>query len=86
MFATITAQGQLTIPAKFRKHLGLTIPVKVRIREEKTKLIIEKVSDIFSAKGMFADKALTGMPIDKVIALEESNAYTALQKKYTSHA
>ena len=81
-FATITAQGQLTIPAAFRKRLGIKIPAKVIVREEGQTIVVEPVRDIFSSKGMFSAHALK-IPLQKVIEREESEGMSVLRKKYT---
>lgn len=84
VFATITGQGQLTIPAKFRRRLGFTVPTKVVIREEENRLVIEGVPDIFSGKGMFANRAMKGMSMEKIIEREEKAGYEFAKKKYAS--
>lgn len=50
---SITSQGQISIPAKLRKKLGLDKQKKALISEEKGKLIIEPVKDFLELKGAF---------------------------------
>ena len=49
--ASITSQGQVSIPAKLRKKLELDKRKKVFITEEKGKIIMEPVKDILELGG-----------------------------------
>ena len=55
-FVTITSQGQITIPAKMRRELGLDKLRKAIVRRENTTIIIESTSDFFSLKGSVKKK------------------------------
>lgn len=48
---SITSQGQISIPAKLRRKLGLEKNKKALVNEEEGKLIIEPVKDLLSLKG-----------------------------------
>ena len=48
---SITSQGQISIPAKFRKELGLDKKRKAIVRKEGKSLIVEPVRDFFDLKG-----------------------------------
>lgn len=48
---SITSQGQISIPIKFRRELGLDKKRKALISEEKGKLIIEPVKDFLELGG-----------------------------------
>ena len=48
---TITSQGQISIPAKFRRELGLEKTKKALITKESGRLIIEPVKDLLDLAG-----------------------------------
>lgn len=48
---SITSQGQISIPASFRKKLGLSKNTKAFITEREGKLIIEPVKDFLQMRG-----------------------------------
>ncbi len=52
--ATVTSQGQVTIPAPIRKNLGINGSVNFII--EKGRVFIEPVPDIFALRGIFKTK------------------------------
>ena len=68
---SITSQGQISVPAKLRRELGLDKKKKAVVRREKDKIIIEPVEDLLSLKGILHYKAKKGMSIDKIIEIEE---------------
>ncbi len=71
-FVSITSQGQVTIPAKFRKQLGLKKKQKAVMTVEKDALVIKPTVDIMSLAGIFKDRAIKGKGIDEIIKLEEA--------------
>lgn len=48
---SITSQGQISIPARFRKELGLNKGKKALVSLEDKKLIIEPVKDFLELRG-----------------------------------
>lgn len=48
---SITSQGQISIPAKLRRKLGLDKHKKALVSEEKGKLIVEPVKDLLELRG-----------------------------------
>lgn len=48
---TITSQGQISIPAKLRRKLGLEKNRKAIVTEEEGKIVIEPVKDLLELKG-----------------------------------
>lgn len=53
---SITSQGQISIPAKLRRKLGLDKNKKAFVSEEKGKLIVEPVKDLLELKGSLKTK------------------------------
>lgn len=68
---SITAQGQISIPAKLRQELELYTRQKALVKREGQKLIIEKIPDILSLRGSLQYKAIKGKSIKEIIALED---------------
>lgn len=81
-FVTLTRQGQITIPAKFRRALGFEKQKKLFLIMEKDRLVIEPPSDIFALEGIFADKAIKGKPIQEIIRMEHEAAAEAAAEDY----
>lgn len=48
---SITSQGQISIPAKFRRELGLNSGKKAMVSTEGNKIIIEPVKDFLELRG-----------------------------------
>lgn len=48
---SITSQGQISIPAKFRRELGLNNGKKALVSVEDKKLIVEPVKDFLELRG-----------------------------------
>lgn len=53
---TITSQGQITIPAKIRRQLGLDKTKKAQVVEQDGKLVIEPVKDLLELGGSITSK------------------------------
>lgn len=53
---TITSQGQITIPAKIRRQLGLDKTKKAQVAEQDGKLVIEPVKDLLELGGSIKSK------------------------------
>lgn len=78
---SITSQGQVTIPAKIRRYLGLEKYKKASIRAESGKVIIEPLPDLLGLGGSLKQKALKNKSISEIIKLEEKAIVKALSKK-----
>lgn len=55
----ITSQGQISIPAKIRRQLGLNKTMRVVVSSQGGKVIIEPVKDILELAGSFKTKIKT---------------------------
>lgn len=53
---TITSQGQISIPAKFRHELGLDKTKKALVSMEDKKIIIEPTRNFLELEGAFKTK------------------------------
>ncbi len=53
---SITSQGQISIPIRFRRELSLDKQKKAAISKEGNKLVIEPVDDFLSLAGIFKTK------------------------------
>lgn len=61
---SITSQGQISIPARLRRQLGLENGQKALISVEKEKLIVEPIEDFSVLKGVF--KSNKKIPYKKI--------------------
>ena len=68
---SITSQGQITIPAVFRRMLGLDQYQKAIVRTEDNKIVVEPIPDLMSIAGALQNKAIKNKRIDEVIKIEE---------------
>lgn len=75
---SITSQGQMSIPIKLRRALGLHNYKKALVRKEKNRIIIEPLENILSLGGSLQRKALKKKNIQKIRRLEKE----AAQKGY----
>lgn len=64
--ATITSQGQISIPASIRRKFILDKVKKVTIEADNEKIIIKPESDILKLRGIF--KAKKKIPFKKIRA------------------
>jgi len=48
---SITSQGQISIPAKVQRQLGLTRPGKAIVTVEEGKIVVEPLKDFLELKG-----------------------------------
>jgi len=53
---SITSQGQISIPAKLRKQLGLEKTKKAIVSEQGGKIVVEPVKDFLDLEGAFSTK------------------------------
>ncbi len=61
---SITSQGQISIPAKFRRELGLDKKRKALVSMKEDQIIVEPVEDILDLKGIF--KTNKQIPFKKI--------------------
>lgn len=80
--ATVTSQGQITIPAKFRKILNLNKRGKVFVSLDNERILLEPVSDFMALGGSLHKYAKKNMPIEKIMELEEKAWEDAVVEKY----
>ncbi len=66
MKAIVAERGQVTIPKKFRERLGITPRTVLEFREEKGRLIVEKVSQTDPVSQVIGCLKLT-KPTDKLL-------------------
>lgn len=69
-YVTITTQGQITIPAKFRKILGLKTSTKASVKLVKDKMIIRPAKDLMELDSIIHEKKLKYTP-DKIRKIEK---------------
>ncbi len=60
---TITSQGQISIPIKLRRKLGLDKNKKALIREENGELVMKPVKDFLELGGSLKEYAKGGKPL-----------------------
>ncbi|MDP1760348.1 MAG: AbrB/MazE/SpoVT family DNA-binding domain-containing protein [Candidatus Woesebacteria bacterium] len=79
---SITSQGQITIPASFRKQLGLDKYLKALVKIEGERIIVEPVPDLLSLAGILHHKAIKGKNIGQIIKMEEDSIAGESANKY----
>lgn len=80
---SITSQGQITIPASFRKQLGLDKYPKALVKIKDEQIIIEPIPDFLTLAGKLHHKAIKGKNINQIMKLEEEALAEAIVKKYS---
>ena len=68
---SITSQGQISIPAKLRRKLGLEKPGKAIVTEKNGEIILRPVKDFLEMGGSLAHKAIQNKSIEQILKLEE---------------
>ena len=71
-FITITSQGQITIPAKMRRELGLDTAKKAIVRKEKNRIIIEPEGDIMKLAGALKHRAFKNKSVQETMKIEKA--------------
>lgn len=79
---SITSQGQISIPAKIRRDLGLKKTSKALVRVENKKMVVEPIGDLLELKGSLKTnkKTLTSTEIHELFAKS-----VTLKKNEKSH-
>lgn len=80
--ATITSQGQITIPVEIRRKLNLDKNRKIVLKLENNTIFMEVEPDIFSLEGIFKNRALKNKSIDEIIRIEEDAVAEAVAEQY----
>jgi len=80
--ATVTSQGQITIPVEIRKKLNLDKNRKIVLKLENNTIFMEVEPDIFALEGIFKNRALKNKSIDEVIRIEEDAVGEAVADRY----
>ncbi len=81
---SITSQGQITIPASFRRKLGLDNYPKATVEIKNKQIIIEPIPDFLSLAGILHNKAIKGKNIDQIIKLEHKAVEQAMIERFAS--
>ena len=83
-FVTITSQGQITIPAHFRRVLGLQKKQKAMIIIKGDELVIKPEVDILDLEGSLAHlgKKNKGKTIDEILKMEKEGVEEAVVERY----
>lgn len=82
IFGTITSQGQLTIPAKVRRLLGLKTSSGVILKVKNNSLVIEPEKELLSLGGKLGKYAKKGKSIDQIREIEKNAARQAIAQDY----
>ena len=80
--ATITSQGQITIPAKIRKSIGLKKRQRVILTLKNNYVILEPEPDMMELSGSLNNYAIKNKSIDEVIKIEEEAIEEAVVERY----
>ncbi len=80
---SITSQGQLSIPAKLRRELGLEKSKKAIVSEENGKLIVEPIKDLLDLGGSIKTnkKPLSNKELDDIVGQAVAEEYAAKLKR-----
>lgn len=77
---SITSQGQITIPARLRRDLGLQTSKKAMVYRKEDRILIEPVLDLLDLKGSFHTK-IKASPLAIRQAFENYLAKEAVKSK-----
>lgn len=80
---SITSQGQISIPAKIRRELGLSKNSKAIVSKEKGRVVIEPIKDLLSMKGSLKSnkKPLSNDELHSVVAQAVADEYAKTLKR-----
>lgn len=79
---TVTSQGQISIPAKLRRDLGLDNK-KVLVSKENDKLVIEATRDFMELEGSLKTnkRPLTNLELDEIVGQAVADEYAEKLKR-----
>jgi len=80
--ATITSQGQITIPAKIREQLNLDASKKVILTLNKDNVILESEPNIAVLEGIFKRRSIKNKSINQIIRIEKKAIEDAIVERY----
>lgn len=80
--ATVTSQGQITIPIEIRRKLKLDKNRKIVIKLENNAIFMESEPDIMQLSGILSDRAIKNKSIDEIIRIEEDAVADAVAERY----
>jgi len=80
--ATITSQGQITIPAKIRKWIGLKKRQRVILTLKNNYVVLQPEPDIMELSGSLNNYAIKNKSIDEIIKIEEKAIGDAVVERY----
>jgi AbrB family looped-hinge helix DNA binding protein len=80
--ATITSQGQITIPAKIRKWIGLKKRQRVILTLKNNYVVLQPEPDIMELSGSLNNYAIKNKSIDEIIKIEEKAIEDAIVERY----
>ncbi len=80
--ATVTSQGQITIPVEIRRKLNLDKNRKIILKLENNTVFIESEPDIMELSGSLSDRAIKNKSIDEIIKIEEDAVAEAVAEQY----
>lgn len=74
---SITSQGQISIPAKIRRELGIKKGSRAIVTAKKGEIVIKPVADFFSLRGSLktSKPPLTSEQIHEFVAQEVAKEY-----------
>jgi AbrB family looped-hinge helix DNA binding protein len=80
---TITSQGQISIPARFRRELELEHTRKAHISKEGGRLILEPIKDLLSLGGSLKTnkKPLSNKELDETVGEAIAEEYAKKLKR-----
>lgn len=83
---SITSQGQISIPAKLRRKLGLHKKQKALVSEREGELIVRPVKDFLELGGSLkayvkGKKPLSSTEVDEVVAQAAADEYAKKSKR-----
>jgi AbrB family looped-hinge helix DNA binding protein len=80
---SITSQGQMSVPAKIRRELGLDKETKALVSVENGKMVVEPVKDLLELRGSLKTnkKPLSDREMDEVIAQAFADEYAESVKR-----
>lgn len=81
-FVTITSQGQITIPAVFRKLLGLDKYRKASVSAVDNKIVVEPVPDLLTLGGLLKNKAIKRKSIKEIMKMEKRAVKNSVCSQY----
>ena|SRR3989338_11683855 len=80
--ATVTSQGQITIPVEIRRKLKLDKNRKIVLKLENNTIFMESEPDIMQLSGILSDRAIKNKSIDEIIRIEEDAVADAVAQRY----